>query len=85
MIKSFVVAGLGVSIISASFARDEVKSGEAKLLELADCETMSRELGLVYRADRTLPRAATAFIDLIRQRSKQPDDGTATSAKAETR
>lgn len=71
MIKSFVVAGLGVSIISASFARDEVKAGEAKLLELEDCEVMSRELGLIYRADRTLPRAATAFIELIRQRGEQ--------------
>jgi DNA-binding transcriptional LysR family regulator len=34
---------------------------------------MSRELGLIYRADRTLPRAATAFIDMIRQRDKQQD------------
>jgi DNA-binding transcriptional LysR family regulator len=79
MIKSFVVAGLGVSIISASFARDEVKSGEAKLLDLEDCETMSRELGLIYRADRTLPRAATAFIELIRQRSKQLHESKAAS------
>jgi len=71
MIKNFVVAGLGVSIISASFARDEVKSGEAKLLNIEDCEPMWRELGLVYRADRTLPRAATSFIDLIRQRAAQ--------------
>jgi DNA-binding transcriptional LysR family regulator len=83
MIKSFVVAGLGVSLISASFARDEVKSGEAKLLNLEGCEIMARELGLVYRADRTLPRAATAFIELIRQRAKANDEAKA--GKTETR
>lgn len=71
MIKSFVVAGLGLSIISASFARDEVKSGEAKLLNIEDCDPMWRELGLIYRSDRTLPRAATSFIQLIRERAAQ--------------
>jgi DNA-binding transcriptional LysR family regulator len=85
MIKSFVVAGLGVSLISSSFARDEVKSGEAKLLNLEGCEIMARELGLVYRADRTLPRAATAFIELIRQRAKTNDEVKPATAKAEAR
>ena len=83
MIKSFVVAGLGVSMISASFARDEVKSGEAKLLEIEDCEVMSRELGLIYRSDRTLPRAATAFIEVIRQRSKEPNGHKAVAESGE--
>lgn len=68
MIKRFVAAGLGVSLISASFARDEVRAGEVKLIALADVE-LWRELGLVYRRDRSLPRAATAFITLIRQRA----------------
>jgi len=68
MIKGFVTAGLGVSLISASFARDEVASGQLKLVELEDVD-IHRELGLVYRRDRTLPRAATAFIALIRQRA----------------
>jgi DNA-binding transcriptional LysR family regulator len=70
MIKSFVVAGLGVSVISASFARDEVRAGEAKLINIEDCE-LWRELGIIYRADRTLPRAATAFIQLIKQRAEE--------------
>jgi len=26
-----------------------------------------RELGLVYRRDRTLPRSASAFVNMIRQ------------------
>ncbi|MBV9609322.1 MAG: LysR family transcriptional regulator substrate-binding protein, partial [Acidobacteria bacterium] len=68
MIKSFVVAGLGISLVSSSFARDEVNAGQAKLIAIADVE-LWRELGVIYRADRTLPRAATAFVELIRQRS----------------
>lgn len=79
MIKSFVVAGLGVSLISATFARDEVRAGEAKLINIEDCE-LWRELGLIYRADRTLPRAATAFIQLIKQRSAE---NKAEAAKAD--
>ena len=65
MIKSFVAADLGVSIISASFARDEVASGRVKLIDLEDAE-LFRELGLAYRRDRTLSCATTAFIDVLR-------------------
>ncbi len=68
MIKSFVVAGLGVSLISTSFARDEVQAGQAKLIPIEDVEIW-RELGIVYRSDRSLPRAATTFIDMIRERA----------------
>jgi DNA-binding transcriptional LysR family regulator len=68
MIKRFVAAGLGVSLISASFARDEVRARQVKLIPLQDVE-LWRELGLVYRRHRTLPRAATAFITLVRERA----------------
>lgn len=68
MIKCFVAAGLGVSLISASFARDEVRAGKVKLVAISGVE-LWRELGLVYRRDRSLPRAVTAFIGLIRQRA----------------
>ncbi len=73
MIKRFVVAGVGVSLISASFANDEVRSGEAKLLTLKDTP-MWRSLGLIYRADRTLPRSAQAFVELTNRFAKK--DGT---------
>jgi DNA-binding transcriptional LysR family regulator len=66
MIKSFVAADLGVSLISESFARDEVEAGRVKLIELEDAE-MYRELALAYRRDRTLSVAATAFIALLRK------------------
>src|SRR5258708_7279142 len=66
MIKSFVAADLGVSLISASFARDEVAAGRVKLIDLEDAE-LFRELGLAYRRDRTLSCATTAFIEVLRQ------------------
>ncbi len=66
MIKRFVVAGLGVSLISESFVRDEVRAGKAKLIPVSDMDVW-RELGLVYRRDRTLPRSASAFVAMIRQ------------------
>ena len=76
MIKRFVAANLGVSIISESFARDEVRSGEAKLVPISDVE-LTRELGLVYRRDRTLPRAAAAFVTMLRQQVAANEDGHA--------
>jgi DNA-binding transcriptional LysR family regulator len=66
MIKQFVAAGFGASIISTSFAADEVAAGKLKLVPIEDLN-LKRELGLVYRRDRTLPRAATAFIDVVRE------------------
>jgi DNA-binding transcriptional LysR family regulator len=66
MIKSFVAAGLGVSLISSSFAREEVLAGTVKLIPLEDVEIW-RELGLAYRRDRTLTRASTTFIATVRQ------------------
>jgi LysR family transcriptional regulator, low CO2-responsive transcriptional regulator len=74
MIKRFVAAGLGVSLVSKSFARDEVRSGAVKLIPISDVE-LWRELGLVFRRDRTLPRAASAFAAMLRQHDAVPPDG----------
>jgi DNA-binding transcriptional LysR family regulator len=69
MIKRFVGADVGVSFISESFARDQVKAGEVKLLSVEGVD-LWRELGLVYRRDRSLPRAAQALIATIREHRK---------------
>jgi DNA-binding transcriptional LysR family regulator len=80
MIKSFVAADLGISLISASFARDEVAAGRVKLVELEGTE-LWRELGLAYRRDRTLSVANKTFIAVVRQLSDylKKADGTAHS------
>src|SRR5271166_5481830 len=69
MIKTFVAADVGISIISESFARDQVKSGDVKLLTV-DGVDLWRELALVYRRDRSLPRAVQALIGMIRENRK---------------
>jgi DNA-binding transcriptional LysR family regulator len=74
---------LGVSLISASFAQDEVRAGKVKLIALADVN-LWRELGLVYRRDRSLPLAGNAFVTLIRQRTPlQSAGGSASAASSE--
>jgi DNA-binding transcriptional LysR family regulator len=78
MIKRFVGADAGVSFISESFAKDQVKAGEVKLLTVEGVD-LYRELGLVYRRDRSLPRASQALIALIREYRKSADHSSAAS------
>jgi DNA-binding transcriptional LysR family regulator len=75
MIKTFVAADVGVSIISESFARDQVKTGEVKLLNVEGVD-LWRELALVYRRDRSLPRSVQALVGMIRE-SRKPHEGDA--------
>ena len=63
LIKRFVAAGFGVSLICASFADDNVRRGEVSLLKLEGLD-LWRELGLVYRKDKSLPRVASAFLEI---------------------
>lgn len=79
MIKRFVGADAGVSFISESFASDQVKAGEVKLLTVEGVD-LWRELGLVYRKDRSLPRAAQSLISIIREHRKLPEPAAAASA-----
>ena len=76
MIKRFVGADAGVSFISESFASDQVKAGEVKLLNVEGVD-LWRELGLVYRRDRSLPRASQALISIIREHRKLPEPSSA--------
>jgi DNA-binding transcriptional LysR family regulator len=78
MIKRFVGADAGVSFISESFAKDQVKAGEVKLLTVEGVD-LYRELGLVYRRDRSLPRASQALIALIREYRKSAEHSSAGS------
>ena len=80
MIKRFVAAGLGVSLISESFVRDEVRAGKAKLIPVSDMDVW-RELGVVYRRDRTLPRSAMAFVNMARQGIDSQADGHGAAKK----
>ena len=80
-IKKFVGAGLGISLISRTYAQAEVAAGLLKLIPL-EGQKIHRELGLVYRRDRHLSLPAKVFIEVVRESTKtsssQPDSSTNT-------
>jgi DNA-binding transcriptional LysR family regulator len=70
IVKKFVAAGLGVSLISESFVQEEIREGKLKILQ-TDGETSFRELGLVYHEGRSLSRAAEAFFAMTTEAGKE--------------
>jgi DNA-binding transcriptional LysR family regulator len=64
MMKRFVMAGLGLSFLAASNCRDEVASGRLHGVSLGP-EPMVRRLGLIYRKDKALSKAALGFIQVV--------------------
>jgi DNA-binding transcriptional LysR family regulator len=68
-IKKFVGAGLGISLISRTYAQPEVAAGLLKLIPL-EGQKLYRELGLIYRRDRYLSLPAKVFIEVVRESTK---------------
>ncbi|MGD0499417.1 MAG: LysR family transcriptional regulator [Bryobacteraceae bacterium] len=64
MMKRFVMAGLGVSFLAVSNCREEIAARKLATIPLAP-EPMIRRLGLVYRKDKALSRAALGFIQAV--------------------
>ena len=62
--KRFVMAGLGISFLSGATAQEEVNAGLLKSIPLAP-EPMVRKLGLIYRKDKALSKAALGFIQVM--------------------
>ncbi|MGH9661019.1 MAG: LysR substrate-binding domain-containing protein [Bryobacteraceae bacterium] len=63
MMKRFVMAGLGLSFLAVSNCREEIASGKIRAIQLAP-EPMIRRLGLIYRRDKALSKAALGFIQV---------------------
>jgi DNA-binding transcriptional LysR family regulator len=61
MIKRFVMAGLGVSFLAVSHCQEEIGLGKLGSVSLAP-EPMIRRLGLIYRKDKSLSKAALGFV-----------------------
>ncbi len=61
MIKRFVMANLGLSFLAASNCREEIHDGKLAAVSLGP-EPMIRRLGLIYRKDKSLSKAALGFI-----------------------
>jgi DNA-binding transcriptional LysR family regulator len=64
MMKRFVMTGLGVTFLSMTNCREEIAAGKLHALTLAP-EPMVRRLGLIYRKDKALSKAALGFIQLV--------------------
>jgi DNA-binding transcriptional LysR family regulator len=62
--KRFVKAGLGICFLARSNCREDVASGTLRSLPMAP-EPMIRKLGLIYRKDKVLSKAAQGFIQVI--------------------
>jgi DNA-binding transcriptional LysR family regulator len=63
MIKRFVMADLGVSFLAASHCLEEVEADKLACVSLGP-EMMMRRVGLIYRRDKSLSKAALGFIDV---------------------
>jgi DNA-binding transcriptional LysR family regulator len=71
MLKRFVMAGLGACFLAASNCRDEIAAGSVRALPLAP-EPMVRSLGLIYRKDKALSKAALGFIQVVLDNFREP-------------
>ena len=72
MIKRFVMAGLGISFLAASHCQEEVAAGKVAAVSLGP-EPMIRRLGLIYRRDKALSKAALGFIQVTLEHAGDAD------------
>ncbi len=79
-IKKFVGAGLGISLVSRTYAQAEVAAGLLKLIPL-EGQKIHRELGLIYRRDRYLSLPAKVFIEVVRESTKSFGPGATSTTQ----
>jgi DNA-binding transcriptional LysR family regulator len=79
MIKQFVIAGLGLSFMPVSHVAEQIAAGRLVAISLAP-EPMIRRLGLIYRDDKSLAKAALGFIQVILEYAG-PGDEPATAGE----
>ena len=68
MMKRFVLAGLGISFVAATHCREEVAAGKLAGVSLGP-DPMVRTVGLIYRRDKALSKAALGFIEVVLENS----------------
>jgi DNA-binding transcriptional LysR family regulator len=80
IIKKYVSAGIGISLLPEAFAQTEVAAGTLKLVSLQG-HKLYRELGLVYRRGSPLSLPAKAFLDIVKTSVCAPQMALAASSK----
>lgn len=63
LLKRFVAADVGIGFVARSNISDELRAGTLAALSFID-PPISRDLALVHRKDKTLSRAARAFMEI---------------------
>ncbi len=63
LLKRFVAAGVGVGFIARSNIEEDIRAKALVAITLADVQ-IRRDLALVFRKDKSLSRAARAFMDI---------------------
>jgi len=63
LLKRFVAADVGIGFVARSNISDEIRAGTLASLGFVD-PPISRDLALVHRKDKTLSRAARAFMEI---------------------
>src|SRR5580698_10410473 len=63
LLKRFVAAGVGVGFIARSNIEEDIRAKALVALNLGDVQ-IRRDLALVFRKDKSLSRAARAFMDI---------------------
>jgi DNA-binding transcriptional LysR family regulator len=65
-IKKYVATGMGITLMSASFARAEEAAGSLRIIPLAG-DKIYRELGLVYHKHKYICPVSEAFLSSVRR------------------
>jgi DNA-binding transcriptional LysR family regulator len=69
LLKRLIVAGLGMGFLPRTNVLGDEKTGALDIIKL-DGVRLNRELAVVYRKDKTLTRAAHAFLEIATGRAR---------------
>jgi len=72
-IKKYVAIGMGVTLMSSSFAQAEQDAGLLRVIPL-EGEKIWRELGLIYHKHKYICPVAEAFLSAVRRLLARPPD-----------
>lgn len=75
IIKRFTAAGVGVGFLARSNTTAEHAAGLLAVVELEDAR-IARDLVLIYRKDKSLSRAAQAFIEIMQKQRMSSEAAT---------
>lgn len=82
LLKRFVAAGMGIGFTARSSVAADEQAGTLKILPI-DGVRLQRELALVFRKDKSLSRAAQAFLEIATGRPVLTSNSTMPAKEAE--